>query len=79
MVKGVGTNTVFEQYINNVLKRYVISTFCAVARVDLVWSTYKADSLKVSTRKKLGNNIHRRVGPSISCRTEKLARFLVSR
>ena len=28
-----------EQYTNDVLKRYVISIFCAVDRVDLVYST----------------------------------------
>ena len=35
-----------EQYTKDVLKRYVISTFCAVDRVDLVYS------LKASTREK---------------------------
>ena len=46
-----------EQYTNVVLKSYVISTFCAVGRVDLVCSTCKADSLKASTREKRGYNI----------------------
>ena len=35
-----------ELYTNDVLKRYVISTFCAVDQVDLVYS------LKASTREK---------------------------
>ena len=61
------------------LKRYVISTFSAVDRVDLVRSTCKADSLKALTRGKRKNDIHLRVGPLNNCRTEKLARFLVKR
>ena len=70
MLKGVGVSTV----------QYVISTFCAVYQVDLVCDTCRADSLKVSTKKKTrGNDIHRRVGQSINCHSEKLARFLVSR
>ena len=32
------------------LKRYVISTFCAVDQDDLVYDTCKADSLKASTK-----------------------------
>ena len=32
------------------IKRYVISTFCAVDRVGLVCGTCKADSLKALTR-----------------------------
>ena len=36
------------------LKRCVISTFCAVDQVDLVCDTYKANSLKESTKKKRG-------------------------
>ena len=28
-----------EQYTNDVIKSYVISTFCAIDRVDLVYST----------------------------------------
>ena len=32
------------------LKRYVISTFCTVDKVDLVGDTCKADSLKASTK-----------------------------
>ena len=35
-----------EQYTKGVLKRYVVSTFCTVDRVDLVCGTCKADSLK---------------------------------
>ena len=45
------------------LKPYVMSTFCAVDQVDLVWDTYKADSLKASTRIKQGKDSHRRVSP----------------
>ena len=46
-----------EQYTNDVLKRYVISTLCAVDRVDLVYS------LKASTREKeettpTGGSVH---------------------
>ena len=60
-----------EQYTKDVLKRYVISTFCAVDQVDLLGGQFKA-----LTRGKQGNAIHWRVGPSNNCRTEKLARFL---
>ena len=69
MLKGVEVSTV----------QYVISTFCAVYQVDLVCDTCRADSLKASTKETRGNDIHRRVGQSINCHAEKLARFLVSR
>ena len=69
-----------EQYTNDVFKTiYVISTFCAVDQVDLVCDTCKVDTLKASTWDERGNDIHRRVGPSINCHAEKLVRFLVSR
>ena len=42
------------------------------------WITCKADSLKASFRAKRGDNIHRWVGPSNNCQTERLARFLVN-
>ena len=58
-----------EQYTNGVFKRYVISSFCAADRVDFMWDTYKADSLKASTREKRGNDIHRQVSPSTNCCT----------
>ena len=61
------------------LKGYLISTFRAVDQVDFVCDIRKADSLKASTKEKQGNDIHGRVGPSINCHAEKLARFLVSR
>ena len=51
--------------------------FCAVDQVDFVCDTCKAGSLKASTKKKLENDIHRRVGPSINCHAEKLERFFV--
>ena len=68
MLKGVGVSMV----------QYVIYTFCAVHQVDLVCNTCRADSSKASTKETRGNDIHR-VGQSISCYAEKLARFLVSR
>ena len=39
LLKCVGASMFSEQYTNDVLNRYVISTFCAVDRVDLVYST----------------------------------------
>ena len=48
ILKGVGASTVKTMF----LKHYLISTFCAVYRVDLVCGTYKAHSLKASTREK---------------------------
>ena len=53
--------------------------FCAVDQVDFVCDRCKAGSLKASTKKKLENDIHRRVGPSINCHAEKLERFFVRR
>ena len=38
ILKGVGLALFSEQYTNDVLKRYIISSFCAVDRVDLVYS-----------------------------------------
>ena len=57
------------------LKHYVISTFCAVDRVDYVLG----GQFESINKGKKGNDIHQRVGPSNNCCTEKLARFLVRR
>ena len=63
MLKVVGVST-FEQYANDIFKPYVTSILCAVDRVDIVWDSYKADSLMASTREKRGKGIRRRVSPS---------------
>ena len=42
MLKVVEVSTVQCAVYEDVFKQYVISTFCTAARVDLVWSTYKA-------------------------------------
>ena len=56
---------------NTILKRYVMSTFCAFDRVGLVCGTCQADSLKALTRGKRGNDIYLPVGPLNNCHTEK--------
>ena len=63
MLKVVGVST-FEQYANDIFKPYVTSILRAVDRVDIVWDSYKADSLKASIREKRGKGIRRRVSPS---------------
>ena len=49
LLKVVGVST-YEQYANDIFKPYVTSILRAVDRVDIVWDSYKADSLKASTR-----------------------------
>ena len=63
MLKVVGVST-FEQYANDIFKPYVTSILRAVDRIDIVWNSYKADSLKASTREKRGKGICLRVSPS---------------
>ena len=63
MLKPIGVTT-FEQYAQDIFKPYIMSQLNAVDRVDIVWDTYKVDSLKSSTREKRGKGIRRRVTPS---------------
>ena len=71
MLKPIGVTT-FEQYAQDIFKQYIMSQLNAVDRVDIVWDTYKVDSLKSSTREKRGKGIRQRVTPfqrtgKISC------------
>ena len=50
MLKPIGVTT-FEQYAQDIFKPYIMSQLNAVDQVDIVWDTYKVDSLKSSTRK----------------------------
>lgn len=63
MLKPIGV-TIFEQYAQDIFKPYIMSQLNAVDREDIVWDTYKVDSLKSSTREKRGKGIRRRVTPS---------------
>ena len=63
MLKPIGVTT-FEQYAQDIFKPYIMSQLNADDRVDIVWDTYKVDSLKSSTREKRGKGIRRRVTPS---------------
>ena len=63
MLKPIGVTT-FEQYAQDIFKPYIMLQLNAVDRVDIVWDTYKVDSLKSSIREKRGKGIRRRVTPS---------------
>ena len=56
-----GTTKTFEEYANQVFIPYILRQVQHVQRLDLVWDSYKADSLKASAREKRGKGIRRRV------------------
>ena len=67
LCSGVRVSSISKMF----LKRYVISTFCAVDRVDLSGGQFQ--SIK---KGKQGNDIHRQVGPLNNCRTKNWQDFL---
>ena len=60
MMKPAGAKT-FDEYAQQVFIPYISSQLCSVSRVDLVWDTYKDDSLKGTARAKCGKGVRRRV------------------
>ena len=51
----------FDEYAQQIFIPYISSQLQSVARVDLVWDTYKDDSLKGTTRTKRGKGVRRRL------------------
>ena len=51
----------FEEYVQQIFIPYMSTKLQTVSRLDLVWDTYVADSLKGSTRAKRGQGVRRRV------------------
>jgi hypothetical protein len=60
MLKPAGAKT-FDEYAQHVVIPYVSSQLRRISRVDVVWDTYKNDSLKGTARAKRGKGIRRRV------------------
>ncbi|KAJ8351860.1 hypothetical protein SKAU_G00233360 [Synaphobranchus kaupii] len=60
MMKPAGANT-FDEYTQQVFIPYISSQLRSVSRVDLIWDTYKDDSLKGTARAKRGKGVRRRV------------------
>ena len=56
-----GTAKTFEEYAVQVFIPYVVRQLQHVSRLDLVWDSYRADSLKASTREQRGKGVRRRV------------------
>ena len=56
-----GTAKMFEEYAQQVFIPYVVRQLQHVSRLDLVWDSYRADSLKASTREQRGKGVRRRV------------------
>lgn len=56
-----GTANTFEEYAQQVFIPYVVQQLQHVSRLDLVWDSYRADSLKASTREQRGKGVRRRV------------------
>ncbi|KAL8620123.1 hypothetical protein ACOMHN_052065 [Nucella lapillus] len=60
MLKPAASKT-FEEYAQQIIIPYMSTKLQTVSRLDLVWDTYLADSLKGSTRAKRGQGVRRRV------------------
>ena len=60
MMKPAGAKT-FDEYAQQVFIPYISSQLRSVSRVDLVWDTYKDNSLKGTARAKRGKGVRRRV------------------
>ncbi|KAL8585219.1 hypothetical protein ACOMHN_013234 [Nucella lapillus] len=60
MLKPAASKT-FEEYAQQIVIPYMSTKLQTVSRLDLVWNTYLADSLKGSTRAKRGQGVQRRV------------------
>lgn len=60
MLKPAASKT-FEEYAHQIFIPYISTKLQTVSRLDLIWDTYLADSLKGSTRAKRGQGVRRRV------------------
>ena len=57
----LGTVKTFEEYAQQMFIPYVVRQLQHVSRLDLVWDSYRADTLKASTREQRGKGVRRRV------------------
>ena len=60
MMKSAAAKT-FDEYSQQVFIPYIFSQLRSVSRVDLVWDTYKDDSLKGIARAMRGKGVRRHV------------------
>ena len=56
-----GTAKTFEEYAHQIFIPYIARQLRNPRHLDLVWDTYKDDSIKASTREKRGKRVRRRV------------------
>ena len=59
-----GTAKTFQEYADFMFGTYISPQIDKTSRVDVVWDVYLPDSLKGTTRQKIGNCFRRRVFPS---------------
>lgn len=59
------TARIFKEYVQTVFLPYVNAQLQSAVRLDIVWDTYKEDSLKKGAREKRGSGARRRVAPSV--------------
>ena len=48
----------FKQYADQVFLPFILGQLQHASRLDLVWDSYKADSLKATARAKRGKGVH---------------------
>ena len=60
-----GTAKTFEEYAQQMFIPYVVRQLQHVPRLDLVWDSFREDSLKASTRELCGKGVRRRVDSAI--------------
>ena len=53
--------TTFDEYAKQVFIPYLLGQLQTSSRIDVVWDTYRADSLKECTREKRGKGVRRKV------------------
>ena len=56
----------FKEYVQIVFLPYVNAQLQSAVRLDIVWDTYKEDSLKKGAREKRGSGARRRVAPTVN-------------
>ena len=61
MVKPTTAKNNFDVYASQIIIQFLTTKLHDATRLDLVWDTYKDDSLKTSARSKRGKGLRRRV------------------
>ncbi len=56
-----GAAKTFQEYANQVFIPYFSGQLQYISRLDLVWDSYRGDSLKATAREKCGKGVRRRV------------------